>query len=153
MHGFENAFEVGSAKPFVVPVTMSAESFTIVLSDDPIVPDTHTFEAEEGGEVQFLGVVRSTEDGRPIRGIEYTAYREMAENELRELVKRAAARFQPHRAHLRHRLGFVAAGEPSIIIRVSTKHSGEAFELCRWYLSQIKTTVPIWKKPIWAESS
>jgi molybdopterin synthase catalytic subunit len=42
----------------------------------------------------------------------------------------------------------VAAEEPSIVIRVRTKHSAEAFDLCRWYLKAIKTRVPIWKKPV-----
>jgi molybdopterin synthase catalytic subunit len=51
---------------------------------------------------------------------------------------------------IQHRLGFVTNNEPSIIIRVKTRHSAEAFDLCRWYLKEIKTTVPIWKKPIFA---
>jgi molybdopterin synthase catalytic subunit len=32
---------------------------------------------------------------------------------------------------------------------VKTRHSAEGFELCRWYLREIKTSVPIWKKPVW----
>lgn len=131
---------------------MSSEAATIVLSSDPITPGMTEFEAEEGGEVQFLGIVRATENGRPITGIEYSAYREMAEKELTDLVKRGMAHFKPHRVRIQHRLGFVVAGEPSIVIRVSTRHSAEAFEACRWYLNEIKTTVPIWKQPVWLEA-
>lgn len=132
---------------------MSSEAATIVLSSDPITPGIPEFEPEEGGEVQFLGIVRATEDGRPITGIDYSAYPEMAEKELAGLVKRGMAQFTPHRVRIQHRLGFVAAGEPSIVVRVSTRHSAEAFEACRWYLNEIKTTVPIWKRPVWVESS
>jgi molybdopterin synthase catalytic subunit len=35
---------------------------------------------------------------------------------------------------------------------VRTKHSAEAFEMCRWYLMEIKTRVPIWKKPVYVEA-
>lgn len=120
--------------------------FSFVLSEEPIVPDAHSFEINEGAEVQFLGVVRGTENGQPIQGIDYSVYRPMAEKMLHELVARGAAEHGVHRVFIQHRLGFVAAEVPSIIIRVWTKHSAEAFDLCRWYLKEVKTTVPIWKR-------
>ena len=71
----------------------------------------------------------------------------------RERRKRACLESgpSPHRVFIQHRLGFVAAEQPSIVIRVRTKHSAESFDLCRWYLKEIKTSVPIWKKPVFAE--
>lgn len=122
----------------------------IILSEDPIPTTTSLFAPDEGAEVQFLGAVRGLEDGKAISGIDYTAYRPMAEKTLRELVERGAAALGPHRVFIQHRLGFVAAEEPSILIRVQTKHSAEAFDLCRWYLKEVKTTVPIWKRAVWA---
>lgn len=121
-----------------------------LLSNDPIVPSAATFADGEGAECQFLGTVRGEEDGRPITGIEYSAYRPMADAELEKLCERAQSEHGPHRVEIQHRLGFVPAREPSIIIRVKTKHSGLSFDLCRWYLKEIKTGVPIWKKPVWA---
>jgi len=118
----------------------------ILLSPDPIVPEVSPFETEEGAETQFLGVVRGTEGGASISGIDYTAYAPMAEQMLRDLVARAQAEHGPHWVHLQHRLGFVAAGLPSIIIRVRTRHSALSFEVCRWYLHEVKTAVPIWKR-------
>jgi len=92
--------------------------------------------SEEGAEVQFLGSVRGSEDGRPISGIDYTAYVPMAEKMLASFASAAPRRHGPHRVFLQHRLGFVAAEEPSIVIRVHTKHSAEAFDLRRWYLKE-----------------
>src|SRR6187402_2203229 len=112
------------------------------LSPDPIVPETPVFTDGEGAEVQFLGTVRGIEDGRPITGIDYTAYLPMAEKMLADLCERGTTDQGPHSVFIQHRLGFVAACEPSILIRVKTKHSAEAFELCRWYLKEIKTHVP-----------
>ncbi len=107
------------------------------------------FDGEEGAEASFLGVVRATEDGRRIRGIEYSAYEAMAREMLGQLHSRAFAELGAHRVYVHHRIGFVAAGEPSVIIQVRAKHSSAAFELCQWYLREIKTRTPIWKQPVW----
>lgn len=122
-----------------------------ILSEDPIEPAQTVFKSGEGAEVQFLGTVRGEEDGRPISGIDYSAYLPMAEKMLRELVERGEREHGQHRVFIQHRLGFVAAEHPSIIIKVRTKHSAEAFDLCRWYLKEIKTSVPIWKRAVFAE--
>lgn len=123
----------------------------VVLSEEPIQIAQTVFKAGEGAEAQFLGVVRGMEDDRAISGIDYSAYLPMAEKTLQELVERGQSAHGPHRVFIQHRLGFVAAEQPSIIIRVRTKHSAESFELCRWYLKEIKTSVPIWKKPVFTE--
>ncbi len=122
--------------------------FIIRMSEAPIVAPAPTFADGEGAEVQFLGTVRGEEDSRPITGIEYSAYAPMADKMFLELAERGQQEYGPHRVEIQHRLGFVAACEPSIWIRVKTKHSAEGFEICRWYLKEIKTHVPIWKKPI-----
>ena len=123
----------------------------LILSEEPIQTAQTVFKAGEGAETQFLGVVRGEEDGRSISGIEYTAYLPMAEKMLHELAERGAREHGPHRLFIQHRLGFVAAEQPSIVIRVRTKHSAESFDLCRWYLKEIKTSVPIWKRPVFVE--
>ena len=122
-----------------------------ILSEEPIQPAQTVFKAGEGAETQFLGTVRGEEDGKPISGIDDSAYLPMAEKMLHELVERGEREHGPHRVFIQHRLGFVAAEEPSIVIKVRTKHSAESFELCRWYLKEIKTHVPIWKKPVFAQ--
>lgn len=124
-------------------------SFSFRLSTDPIPQGATTFADGEGADVQFLGTVRGEEDGRRISGIEYSAYRPMADKELEKLCGRGQQEHGPHRVEIQHRLGFVPACEPSIVIRVKTRHSAEAFDLCRWYLREVKTSVPIWKKPVW----
>ena len=125
-------------------------AYHCVISNDPISPAPAVFADGEGAECQFLGTVRGEEDGRVISGIEYTAYRPMADEALDRLCRRAQEEHGAHRVEIRHRLGFVPACEPSIVIRVKTKHSGLSFDLCRWYLREIKTSVPIWKKPVFA---
>ena len=123
----------------------------VSMSAAPINVMQAAFADSEGAECQFLGAVRGEEEGKPITGIEYSAYRPMADNELLRLCESAQREHGPHRVEIQHRLGFVPASEPSILIRVKTKHSALSFELCRWYLKEIKTSVPIWKKPVFGE--
>jgi len=128
-------------------------SYHTQIITDPIGLGPSSFDGEEGAEVQFVGVVRGSEDGKSILGIEYTAYVPMAERLLVELCERGASEHGPHQVEIQHRIGFVATNEPSIIIRVKTKHSSQSFDLCRWYLKEVKTSVPIWKKAVFAETA
>jgi molybdopterin synthase catalytic subunit len=122
----------------------------ITISDEPVPPAPPLASGEWGADLAFLGRVRDMEDGRRISGIEYTAYQEMA---LRELQKIAAAMQEehgPHPVRIHHRTGFVAAGEPSILIAVGARHTAEAFARCAEYLRRIKATVPVWKRAVFA---
>jgi molybdopterin synthase catalytic subunit len=121
---------------------------TVLISADPIAPDWPRFLPEEGAEVRFLGVVRGSEDGLPIAGIDYTAYLPMAQRLLEQLAQQGQADHGPHRLFIHHRLGFVGNEQASVVIAVCTKHSAAAFELCRWYLAELKTRVPIWKQVV-----
>jgi molybdopterin synthase catalytic subunit len=101
-----------------------------------------------GADLRFHGVVRDREEGRPLAGIDYSHYEAMALRELHRIGEAMGAEFPGHLALVHHVVGYVPAGVASILIRVQTAHSAAAFEICQAYLRRIKTTVPIWKKPI-----
>ena len=84
--------------------------------------------------------------GKKISGIDYKAYPPMAESKLVQLAQEGADKFEPHTLKLHHRLGFVPAAEPSVVICVSTPHSQAAFDICQFYLKRLKTELPIWKE-------
>jgi len=100
-----------------------------------------------GAIVDFWGVVRETEDGRAIEGIDYEAHNAMAEHQMKLIADAAMTKFQLKRVVLHHRAGFVRAGEPSLFLRVSARHRGVAFDASKWIVDELKKKVPIWKKP------
>tara|TARA_R110002096_G_scaffold16106_28_gene55171 strand:- start:2947 stop:3336 length:390 start_codon:yes stop_codon:yes gene_type:complete len=104
-----------------------------------------------GADLRFLGVVRHLENGREILGIDYSCYQQMAEQKLEEIYRELSNSESEHRVWVHHRIGFVKAGEASIVIRIQTPHSAEGYAISQAYLRQIKTTVPIWKKPVFSE--
>ena len=104
-----------------------------------------------GAVVVFWGAVRSREEHREITGIDYEAHREMAEHQMRRVAEAAAAKFGLREVVLRHRVGFVAAGEPSVVVRVTSGHRGAAFGASQWIMDELKRVVPIWKHPVFKE--
>lgn len=99
-----------------------------------------------GGTALFLGTVRNSPEDGDIEGIEYSAYPEMAEAEFDRIITECRDRWPMARVALRHRLGYIPAGEASIAIAASSPHRVEAFDVCRYMIEETKKRVPIWKK-------
>jgi molybdopterin synthase catalytic subunit len=99
-----------------------------------------------GAAVSFLGVVRAMEGARPIEGLDYESFRQMAENQFHLLFNQAEKRWPLESVRLVHRLGRVAAGEASLWIEVIAPHREEAFAACQFIVTEMKRVVPIWKK-------
>lgn len=133
---------------------MASSDFKVSISDQTIAEVEEAFPPsnQHGADIRFHGVVRAEEDGLTITGIDYSCYPDMAKGELEKIAAAMVAENPGHLVTIHHRIGFVAAGDASIIIRVQTAHSQAAFDLSREYLKRIKASVPIWKKPVFAET-
>ena len=101
-----------------------------------------------GAAVQFLGIVRGSEEGSAISAIEYEAHQRMAEHQFNLLFDELEKRWPLESVRLVHRLGVVKVGEPSLWAEVVSPHRGEAFAACQWLIDEMKRVVPIWKKPM-----
>jgi molybdopterin synthase catalytic subunit len=99
----------------------------------------------------FLGIVRGTEEGRAIRGIEYEAFQKMAEHQFHLLFDQVEKRWPVESIRLVHRTGAVAVGEPSLWVEVIAPHRAEAFAACQWLIDEMKRVAPIWKKAMTVE--
>jgi len=101
-----------------------------------------------GAVASFLGTVRNMNDNRAVTGIEYSAYEEMAEREMRSIVAEAARKFDsvaPAIA-IEHRLGELSLGDVSVAIAVSHARRAPALDACRYVIEELKKRVPIWKR-------
>jgi molybdopterin synthase catalytic subunit len=104
--------------------------------------------AGAGAVVCFTGIVRDTEDGRPIRALEYECFEPMAQHQFSLLFDEMEKRWPVKSVRLIHRIGVVNAGEPSLWVEVIAPHRGEAFAACQWLIDEMKRVVPIWKKSL-----
>jgi molybdopterin synthase catalytic subunit len=101
----------------------------------------------KGAAVDFWGIVRGSEDGREIKGIDYEVHREMAEHQLKQIAQKASTEFGLISVIIHHRIGSIAVGEPSLFVRVCSSHREESFRAGRWIVDELKKKVPIWKRP------
>jgi molybdopterin synthase catalytic subunit len=119
----------------------------VLVTEAPLEAPPQRQSADAGAIVDFWGVVRRLEAGREIEGIEYEAHREMAEHQLKRIAEQAAKGFELELVLVHHRIGFIAAGEPSLFLRVCSPHRQEGFRASQWIVNELKKKVPIWKRP------
>ncbi len=105
---------------------------------------------ECGATVTLDGYVRQWTKGRETLYLVYEAYEPMALREMEKLVERAHAQFEVASIGIVHRFGKLEIGETSVVISVAAPHRRAAFEACEWLIKELKRTVPIWKKEIYA---
>jgi molybdopterin converting factor subunit 1 len=143
----EAAIEPGDEVALIPPVSGGSE--------DPVRAAAITAEALDvarlsalvrdpraGAVVCFEGVTRTVER------LEYEAYAEMAEPQLRAIAAEEAARHGLCAVAVEHRIGTVPLSEPSVIVAASAPHRGEAFAGARAVIDRVKADAPIWKKEV-----
>jgi MoaE-MoaD fusion protein len=104
---------------------------------------------ECGAITVFLGTARRMSRGREVEYLEYEAYPEMAVKKLEQIADEVRERWDTDRIAVRHRVGRVELGEPSVAIAVATEHRAEGFAACKYTIDRLKEIVPIWKKEVW----
>ena len=101
-----------------------------------------------GAVVNFLGVVRDSEEGQAIAAIEYEAFEQMVTHQFNLLFDEMERRWPIESVRLVHRIGVVKVNEPSLWLEIVAPHRGEAFSACQWLIDEMKRVVPIWKKAV-----
>jgi molybdopterin synthase catalytic subunit len=106
---------------------------------------------ECGATVTLDGYVRQFTKGRETEHLVYEGYQPMALKEMEKLIEKALDKFEISNVGIVHRLGKLEIGETSVVISVSSAHRRAAFAACEWLIKELKRTVPIWKKEVYAD--
>jgi len=106
---------------------------------------------ECGATVTLDGYVRQFTKGRETLYLVYEAYEPMALKEMQALIDQAKRDFAISHVGIIHRLGKLEIGETSVVISVAAPHRKAAFAACEWLIRELKRTVPIWKKEVYAD--
>ena len=107
--------------------------------------------SECGATVTLDGYVRKFTKGRETLHLVYEAYEPMALKEMQKLIEQAKQDFEISNVGIVHRLGKLEIGETSVVISVAAPHRKAAFAACEWLIRELKRTVPIWKKEVYAD--
>lgn len=124
---------------------MNAE-INVRITTEPLTSFELPTRTDCGAVLDFFGVVRGTEGGEPISGLEYDAYQPMAERQIEAIIRELLQQFPCRAVDVVHRVGFIAVGESSIRIRISAPHRQEAISFVAEFMNELKKDVPIWKK-------
>jgi molybdopterin synthase catalytic subunit len=103
-----------------------------------------------GAVVTFTGAVRDHDHGRPVAGIEYVGH-PSADDVLGAVAAEIAALPTVIAVAVRHRVGHLAVGDIAVITTVSCAHRGDAFEACGRLIDTVKSTLPVWKRQVFAD--
>ncbi|MDP3713709.1 MAG: molybdenum cofactor biosynthesis protein MoaE [Mycobacteriales bacterium] len=103
-----------------------------------------------GGVVSFTGVVRSSDGGREVTELEYSAH-PGAEAALLAVAETVAADLSVIALAAVHRTGLLAVGDVAVVVAASAAHRGQAFEAARRLIDDLKDQVPIWKRQLFAD--
>lgn len=111
-----------------------------------------------GAMALFIGTVRSSPSvaENPLRAVvrlEYDVHPEFAEATLQEIAHSAVGKWDLARVVIWHRSGTCDLGEPTVVVACAAEHRTDALEACRWIIDEIKATVPVWKKEIYADGA
>lgn len=121
---------------------------SVSLCSNPIVPSTDFFRSlsgHYGALIEFTGVVRDTEEEKPIVALIYQAYAGMAEKQMMEIIDELGNQYPCQGVQVIHRTGRIPVGEAAIYVGVAGRHRKEAFTLCAEFMNALKRDVPIWK--------
>lgn len=125
---------------------MTMDVFALVTDEPLDVTPIEEFvqSSANGAVVTFSGVIRDSDDGRPVTGLDYEAHPE-AQRFLEECCQVVAAE-SGLRIAAAHRTGALTIGDIALVASVAAPHRAEAFAACSRLVDLIKLTVPIWKR-------
>ena len=109
---------------------------------------------KNGAESIFIGRVRNENSGKKVTAVTYDVHDQAVIKSFQSICNDAKNKFDNNASiFLEHAKGYVAVGEISILIAVSSGHRDEAFKICRYILEEIKNKAPIWKKEHYIEGN
>ncbi|KAL5702117.1 molybdopterin synthase [Ranunculus cassubicifolius] len=105
---------------------------------------------QSGAIATFSGTTRDTFEGKIVVELQYEAYIPMAVRCIRSICSSARSTWNLDSIAVAHRLGPVLVGETSVFIAISSVHRVDALDACKYMIDEIKASVPIWKKEVYA---
>ena len=114
----------------------------------------HSSKTGIGAHSIFLGQVRADEaEGKTVSAIDYTAYEEMALEQMHVIREDIFQKYPLTCMHIHHSLGTVKAGEISLFVFTSSKHRKAAIDACEEVVERIKKDLPVWGKELFEDAS
>ena len=103
-------------------------------------------QTDVGAIALFVGCVRDLNEGLDVSAMTLEHYPEMTQRCLEKIVGEAQVRFDIKGVRVIHRFGTLYPTDQIVMVAVSSKHRGQAFDACEFIMDYLKTEAPFWKK-------
>jgi molybdopterin synthase catalytic subunit len=114
---------------------------------------SHNSKTGIGGHSIFMGQVRAdVMDGKTVEAIEYTAYEQMALEQMHTIREYIFSKYPLSCMHIYHSLGRVKTGEICLFVFTSSAHRKPAIDACSELVERIKKELPIWGKELFSDN-
>ncbi|HEU4902884.1 MAG TPA: molybdenum cofactor biosynthesis protein MoaE [Flavisolibacter sp.] len=114
----------------------------------------HSTKTTIGAHSIFLGQVRNDRiDEKTVAAIDYTAYEEMALEQMHTIREAIFGKYPLTCMHIYHSLGTVKAGGISLFVFTSSAHRKAAIDACEEVVERIKKELPVWGKEVFEDAS
>jgi len=107
----------------------------------------------DGAVLVFEGRVRDHNSGRAVVRLHYDAYREMADDVLRDIASEALQASGASAIAVRHRVGSLVPPSVSLVVAVAAAHRGPAYEASSYVIEELKRRLPLWKREEYADGT
>ena len=122
-------------------------SVHVRLTQGPLADATQTRVVNgSGAKIVFDGIVRPMEDEAEIVGLDYEAYRPMAEEQLERIGIQLLEKHGLLAMDIEHSVGFVPNYACSFRLIVDSKHRKEGLRAMDEFIDLLKQDVPLWKR-------
>jgi molybdopterin synthase catalytic subunit len=120
-------------------------SVEVTITDGPLPAATGTAAPGAGGNLIFEGIVRPTEETRPIAALTYQTYEPMAQRTISAIAAELVSKNGLLGIKVEHSRGRVAVGQCSFRLTINSRHRKEALAAADEFIDRLKADVPIWK--------
>lgn len=125
------------------PIHVQIQSVALSVEDAL----TFTDRAENGASSIFVGRVRNHNLGRPVTGVTYEAFDELARTTLLAICTEAREAYgQDLICFVEHFRGYLPIGGISVVIGVGSPHRDSAYKANHYIIEELKNRLPVWKE-------
>jgi len=133
-----------TANAAITRITIAVQTDDFDLSSE--VAALRAGDTSVGAVACFVGTVRDLGGAQAIAAMTLEHYPGMTERSLRSICDEAARRWPLAGVCVVHRIGELHAGDQIVLVAVTSRHRGAAFEACEFVMDYLKTRAPFWKK-------
>jgi len=114
----------------------------------------HADKTDIGAHSIFLGQVRADRiEDKEVIAIEYSAYEEMAIEQMTRIREDIFVKYPITCMHVYHSLGRVETGEVCLFVFTSSAHRNAAIDASEETVERLKNELPIWGREIFEDES